>query len=102
MVGSWNTRNRIIPYFIECDEQQKQDGDGACVGLPRIHCDHFSNKHLQFGIRCLSDVANFTLANAPPQQHNGKFRCLCCLLLLFVYVLESVPLEYGNCCLFFH
>ena len=48
MVGSWNTRNRIISYFIECDEQQKQDGNGACVGLPRIHCDHFSNKHLQF------------------------------------------------------
>ena len=32
MVGSWNTGNRIIPYFIEGDEQQKQYGDGACVG----------------------------------------------------------------------
>jgi len=80
MLGSWNTRTRMIPYFIEGDEQ---DGDGPCVGLPRHHCDHFSNKHLQFGIRCLSDGANFTLANAPPQQQNGKFRRCCCLFLLF-------------------
>jgi len=48
MVGSWNTRNRIIPYFIEGDEQQKQDGDGACVGLPRIHCDYFLTNTCNF------------------------------------------------------
>jgi len=40
MLGSWDTRIRMIPsirfvYFLECDgdEQQKQDGDGACVRL---------------------------------------------------------------------
>jgi hypothetical protein len=46
----------MIPYFIEGDEQQKQDGDGACVGLPRIHCDHFSNKRLVLYHRLVGDA----------------------------------------------
>ena len=52
------------------DEQQKQDGDGLYVGLPRVHCDHFSDKHLQLGMRCLSDGSGE--ATAPARDNAPK------------------------------
>jgi hypothetical protein len=59
-----------ILLWVTSDELQKQDGDGLYVYMPRVHCDHFSNKLLQLGMRSLSVVS--ADASAPARDNAPK------------------------------